>query len=117
MARKTNNTVSANYLDYIPVPANGLKYEVVEGCVTIFKDNTGLFNWIAQKVFKRPRVSQIHLDEMGNFIWPLMDGKRDIQAIALLIKEEYGDKAEPLYNRVVQYFRTLVSYGFVEYIN
>ncbi len=54
---------------------------------------------------------------MGNFIWPLMDGERDIMAIAALIKEEFGEKAEPLYNRAVQYFKTLVSYGFVEFKN
>lgn len=108
---------SANYLEFIPVPKNGLKFEIVDGKVTIMQENKGIFNFIAQKLFKKPRISQIHLDEMGNFIWPLMDGKKDIYAIAELIKEEFGEKAEPLYNRVVQYFKTLVSYGFVEYIN
>ena len=87
------------------------------GKVTIFQENKGFFNFIAQKVWKKPKVSQIHLDDMGNFIWPLMDGKKDIMAIANLIKEEFGDAAEPLYNRVVQYFKTLVSYGFVEFTN
>lgn len=115
MAKKKNNTVSANYLEFIPIPGKELKYEIVDGKVTIFKENTGFFNFLAQKLLKKPRVSQIHLDEMGNFIWPLMDGKNTIQDIALKIKEEYGEKAEPLYNRVVQYFKTLVSYGFVEY--
>ncbi len=110
------NDTSANYLEFIPVPAAGLKYEIVDGKVTIFQENTGLFNYIAQKLWKKPRVSQIHLDDMGNFIWPLMDGNRDIMAIAALIKEEFGEKAEPLYNRVVQYYKTLVSYGFVEFV-
>ena len=117
MSKSRKETVSANYLEYIPVPVQSLKYETVDGKVTIFQENKGLFNFIAQKVWKKPRISQIHLDEMGNFIWPLMDGNRDIMAIAALIKEEFGDKAEPLYNRVVQYFKTLVSYGFVEYVN
>lgn len=111
-----NDKNSANYLEYIPVPARGLEYEVVDGKVTIFRVNKGLFNFIAQKLWKKPKVSQIHLDDMGNFIWPLMDGKKDIMAIAALIKEEYGEKAEPLYNRVVQYFKILVDYGFVEYV-
>lgn len=104
---------SNNYLDYIPVPHKDLQYEVSEGKVTIFKENTGFFNFIAQKLFRRPRVTQIHLDDMGNFIWPLMDGEKSILDICVLIKEEYGEKAEPLYNRSVQYFKTLVSYGFI----
>lgn len=37
--------------------------------------------------------------------------------IAAIIKTEYGEKAEPLYNRVVQYFKTLTSYGFIEFTN
>ena len=104
-----------NYLDFIPVPQRDLQFETVDGKVTIFQENTGFFNRVAQKFFKKPKVTQIHLDEMGNFIWPLMDGERNIGDIALLIKEEFGEKAEPLYDRVVKYFQTLMGYGFVEY--
>ena len=117
MARNKENKISQNYLEYVPVYANGLKYEVVDGKVTIFQENKGLFNRIAQIIWKKPAVSQIHLDEMGNFIWPYINGENSIMDIAAFIKEEFGEKAEPLYNRVVEYFRILVSYGFVEYKN
>jgi hypothetical protein len=50
---------------------------------------------------------------MGNFIWPLIDGKRTVGDIALLVKAEFGDKAEPLYNRLVVYMRNLEMYHFV----
>lgn len=109
------DTVPGNYLDYIPEPDDTCRFKISEeGRVTIFVENRGVFHWIAQRLFHRPRISQIHLDEMGNFIWPLMDGKRTIQDIALLVKEEFGEKAEPLYNRLVQYMRNLESYGFVK---
>lgn len=108
------NTVPGNYLDHIPTPSDAHPYEVSEdGKVTIFVENKGFFHWIARNLFHRPRISQIHLDEMGNYIWPLMDGNRTIQDIALLVKEEFGEKAEPLYNRLVQYMRNLESYGFI----
>lgn len=111
-------TVSGNYLDYIPVPEDACRHEISEeGRVTIFVENKGVFHWIAQRLFHRPRISQIHLDEMGNFIWPLMDGTRSIQDIALLVKEKFGEKAEPLYNRLVQYMRNLESYGFIRMKN
>ena len=106
-----------NYLDYIPVASDKITYDIKDGKVTIYKEHKGIFDKIAQKVFSKPECTQIHLDEMGNFIWPLMDGQRDIMAIAALVKEEFGDKAEPLYNRIVQYFRTLDSYGFVVFTN
>lgn len=54
---------------------------------------------------------------MGNFIWPHINGENSIMDIAALIKEEFGEKAEPLYNRVVEYFKILVSCGFIEYID
>ena len=34
---------------------------------------------------KKPKVSQIHLDEMGNFVWPLIDGTRTVYEIAELV--------------------------------
>ena len=109
--------VSANYLDYIPRHSEKLRFTMDEqGTITLLQENGGMFNRIAQTLFKKPRISQIHLDEMGNFIWPLMDGKRTVYDIAILVKEEFGDKAEPLYNRLVQYIRNLESYGFVEII-
>lgn len=116
MAKNNSKYTSPNYLEFIPIPANGLKYDVTDGKVTIFQENTGMFNRIAQFVLKKPAISQIHLDEMGNFIWPHINGKNTIMDIAKIIKDEYGDKAEPLYNRVVQYFKTLASYGFIEFV-
>lgn len=118
--KKTDNTktkkapTGENYLDYVPCHNPEIKYEIDgEHKVTIFQENKGMFNFIAQKLFKKPRISQIHLDEMGDFIWPLMDGERNLIEIAELVKAEFGEKAEPLYNRLVQYVRTLETYGFI----
>lgn len=112
--KKQNNTVSSNYLDYIPKHNESLKWEKDEdGRVTLFVENKGFFNKLAQLLAKKPKISQIHLDEMGDFIWPIIDGKKSIYDISLLVKEEFGDKAEPLYNRLVQYMRNLESYDFI----
>lgn len=106
---------AANYLDLIPVFAQAHHWEKGEdGMVTIYIENKGLMNLIAQKLFKKPRVSQVHLDEMGSFILPLIDGTRTVNDIAMCVKEHFGEKAEPLYNRLVTYMHTLESYGFVK---
>ena len=80
-------------------------------------ENKGMFNTIAQKVFGKPRFSKVHLDEMGTFIWPEIDGAKTVQELALLVKEHFGDKAEPLYPRIVKYFQIMESYEFVHFIN
>lgn len=108
------NQKSANYLNYIPIHNDAFSFEInEEGMVTIFVENKGLFNRMAQVLFKKPKVSQIHLDEMGNFIWPLIDGEKTVYEIAQLVKNQFGEKAEPLYNRLVQYMRNLEHYQFV----
>lgn len=109
-----SNKVSANYLDFVPRHNPDIKYEVdSKSQVTILKENKGVFDKVLQVVMKKPKVSQIHLDEMGNFIWPLIDGKRSVMDISSLVKEHFGEKAEPLYNRLVTYFQMLDNYGFI----
>ena len=112
---KKNKTISSNYLDFIPVLSEHFHSETDEaGAVTIFVENKGLFHKLAQKFLHKPAISQIHLDEMGSFIWSLIDGNTTIYNIAQKVKEHFGDDAEPLYNRLVQYIRNLESYGFID---
>lgn len=118
MKRRANKVKKVNYLELIPLHSEKIKSTVdSEGNITILIENKGIFYWITQKLLKKPRVSQIHLDKMGNFIWPLMDGEHDIMKIAEMVKEEFGEEAEPLYNRLVAYISTMEQYGFVELKN
>lgn len=95
---------------------DSIKWSVdIEEMVTLKVENKGFFNRIAQKFFKKPKVSQVHLDKMGSFVWPLLDGKRDIVAIGILVKEHFGEEAEPLYERLAKFFQVLDSYSFVEW--
>ena len=80
-------------------------------------ENKGAFNTIAQKLFGKPRYTKIHLDDNGTFIWPLIDGRKTVEDIAALVKDEFGEKAEPLYPRIVKYFQIMESYHFVNFIN
>lgn len=107
---------SENYLEKRPVRADGLKWSADEkGMVTLDMENKGLANKIAQKLLKKPEISHIHLDETGSFIWPLIDGEKTIIDIGVSVKEYFGDKAEPLYERLAQYFRILESNGFIKW--
>ena len=113
MKKKVNNE---NYLERKPIGKNGLNWSKDdEGNVTLEMENKGVANRIMQKLIKKPKISYIHLDEMGSFIWPLMDGERDILEIGRLVEEHFGEKANPLYERLSQYFKTLEKYNFIEY--
>ena len=103
---------SENFLEKKPIRAD-IAFSEKEGIVTLEIENKGIFNRIAQKFFKKPKISYIHLDEMGSFIWPLLDGEKDIIEIGKFVEEKFGEKANPLYERLAEYIRRLESYGFV----
>lgn len=103
-----------NYLEFVPIRCIK-RFSEENGVITLEIENKGVFNRVAQKLFKKPKISYIHLDEMGSFVWPLIDGERNIAEIGVFVKEHIGEKAEPLYERLSQYFKVLESYGFVEF--
>lgn len=112
---KKKNNLTENYLERVPVRNEAYAWNADEnGIVTIEKENKGVFNRIAQKLFKKPKISYIHLDETGSFIWSLLDGERTIIDLGRLVGEEFGEKANPLYERLAKYIQILESYNFIK---
>lgn len=107
--------LASNFLDKIPTRNPEIGYTVDEkGVITLEIKNKGLFNRIAQKLFKKPKISYVHLDEMGSFVWPIINGEKNITEIGEAVDEHFGEKAHPLYERLAKYFQILESYGFVK---
>ena len=108
------NIKDENYLERKPICKNGLNWSKDEsGNVTLEMENKGVVNRIMQKLIKKPKISYIHLDEMGSFVWPLIDGETNIMTLGKKVKEHFGDAAEPLYPRLAKYFQILESYKFI----
>lgn len=113
---KKKEIISENYLEKVPVSSPYLKWTQAEdGKVTLEIENTGFFNRIAQKLFGKPKTSYVHLDKTGSFVWPLMDGEKDILTLGEAVKAEFGEEAEPLYERLAKFFRILESYNFITF--
>lgn len=107
--------ISKNYLERVPFKAVA-KYEIDEkGIVTLEIENKGITNKIAQKLFKKPKTSFIHLDEQGSFVWTLVNGENDIIAIGKEVESRFGEAANPLYERLAKYFKILESYKFITF--
>ncbi len=112
--KKKKNVIPANYLDKCPRHSELLTFtENGEGIVTLDIENKGVFNTVAQKLFKKPRISHVHLDAFGSFVWLQIDGERSIFEIGELVEAHFGEKAHPLYERLAKYFQILESYRFV----
>ncbi|MBE6546917.1 MAG: PqqD family protein [Ruminococcaceae bacterium] len=114
--RKKQERLSANYLEKIPRHSTRLSWSSDEkGAVTLSIENKGLANRLAQLILRKPKISYIHLDELGSFVWPLIDGERTILSIGEAVEAHFGDKAKPTYERLAKFFQILDSYGFVEW--
>lgn len=104
-----------NFLEKIPVIKGSVEWTSDEnGIVTINIHNKGFFNFLAQKLFKKPKISYIHLEENGSFIWLSIDGEKNLIEIGKKVDEKFGEKAHPLYERLAKYVQMLESYGFIE---
>ena len=102
-----------NYLDRVPV-INDKKWELTDdGLVEVTVENTGFYNTIAQKFFKRPRYSFIRLDEYGSCVWQQIDGTKNIYEIGQILKNTHRGAADQLYERLASYFKILEQNSYV----
>ena len=107
---------SENYLERVPVCPASIKWEQdTDGTVILLVENRGLMNRIFQLLFFKPKVSRIHLDAYGSFVWKQIDGVRTVGEIGELVEAEFGEAAHPTYERLAKYFDILSSYKFVSF--
>lgn len=108
--------LSENYLEKTPVKNPDIKWSEDEsGIITLEIENKGFMKKVTQILLKKPRISYIHLDKNGSFVWPLIDGKTNIVDIGKMVDEHFGEEAHPLYERLAKFFQILSSYGFITF--
>lgn len=114
---KRKQVIHENYLDKVPAhnPAIGWSTDDA-GTVTLEIENKGIFNHLAQKILKKPKITCIHLDENGSFVWPLIDGQTSILDLGKAVDAQFGEAAHPLYERLAKFFQILDSYGFITWV-
>jgi len=116
MFRKKKNKEKNNMLKYIPVKADKIKTKKNENnTIDLIVPRDGWFDSLVRKIAKTPKRKVITLDELGSGVWRLIDNKRNIGEIALVIKNEYGEKADPLYKRLLGFIRILKNNDFIEF--
>ncbi len=108
--------IRENYLEKVPIRNPNIAWTTdAAGIVTLEIQNNGVFNRVAQKLLKKPKITYIHLDENGSFVWPLIDGETNIIGLGKAVDEHFGEAAHPLYERLAKFFQILDSYGFVAF--
>lgn len=103
-----------NYLDQIPVRLDIPWREKENGLVELDFEHKGFFPMIAQKFFKKPRISHIALDQYGSVLWKAIDGNRDVFAIVKMMEAAFPDEVDKMLNRVVTFMTTLQKNHFIK---
>ncbi|GBF11898.1 PqqD family protein [Tepidibacillus infernus] len=103
-----------NFLELIPLKTN--KYQSImteKGIIQIIIPRNSMLDRIVRVFKKTPKLMRIDLDTYGTYIWNLIDGKRNVSEIGRLLKLEFGEEIEPLYERLITYINVLRNNQFI----
>ena len=102
-------------MDIIYTPSDKITYkENDEGLIVLKVENTGFYNTVAQKLFKRPRFSYISLDKYGTVVWKSLDGTTTVNEVVEYMKEAFPDETDRMLDRTIQFFRILDANNYIK---
>lgn len=97
-----------------------LEYEVdKDGIVTILeKQDHKIQKFFRKLKFRIPEYKKISLDEYGSYIFLQVDGKKTVKVIGESLEAKYGEKAYPLYERLLLFLNHIeVNCHYIEKTN
>ena len=105
--------MTANLLDMIAT-RNREWEQTEDGRVIILQPkftNKWLVAWLIPRM-RRPHF-RIKLDEFGSWVWLECNGRRTVEEIATSLQAKFGEKTEPVYERLGQFINKLAHYKFL----
>jgi hypothetical protein len=111
--KKTETDFSINLLDLIPV--RNIEWEKGDKGLAVLLKPKYQSVFLQKHVlprFKKPHY-RIKLDDFGSFVWNACDGARTVKETGDMLRKEFGEEIEPLYERLSQFFHSLEKNGFI----
>jgi hypothetical protein len=62
------------------------------------------------------KTYKINLDDYGSAVWLLCDGKNTIRDIGKNLKERFGEKVEPLYDRLSTFIMIMKNEELIKFV-
>jgi hypothetical protein len=101
-----------NLMEKTPQRSRNITWEESEK-INLIVERTSKMDRFAQKFFKTPKSTRVELDEIGSFVWSKCDGNNTIYDISQLMEAHFGEKVNPVLERLIQYIKILVSNKFI----
>ncbi|WP_027631850.1 PqqD family peptide modification chaperone [Clostridium hydrogeniformans] len=96
-----------NMMEFIPIRNQRILWEDKNSKVILKIPRDSAFEKVMHKIFKRPEVISLELEEIGSEIWKLCNGENNIYNIDNKIKEVFGERIEPSLPRLLNYIKIL----------
>ena len=59
---------------------------------------------------------KVNLDELGSAIWKMCDGKTTVRDIGKNLKKEFGERIEPVYDRLGTFIRIMRNEELIKFV-
>lgn len=113
---KKNKLESINYLELTPAVKH--THEIrSDGMINVLIPR--FTNSIAKTLFQPAKKStyiKANLDEFGSATWLLIDGSKKVNQIADLLLEKFGERIEPVNERLTMFLTHLYKNGFINFL-
>ena len=98
-------------------PRRVAEWEVLEDRVVLLRPKPGTagFRGLMDRFFHAMSARRIRLDEVGSFAWSHLDGKRTVAEVGELLRAEFGERVDPVDERLGQLVWVLRKEGFLRY--
>lgn len=106
-------TSDKNFLKFIPKRSEKITSEEIDGLVTLIIPRDKLLESLVRKIMNTPKYTKIQLDALGSGVWKNIDDKTNVGEIAQKLEAEFGEKAKPLYKRLVHFMKVLNNNDFI----
>ena len=63
------------------------------------------------------RPLRIHLDDIGTSVWQMCDGRRTVHEIGRSLHDRFGDRIEPVYDRLEEFLKQIKRAGIIDLEN
>ena len=60
---------------------------------------------------------KVELDDVGTRVWRLCDGHRNVREIGQSLQGEFGERLEPLYDRLGEFLKQMKRAGLIDFKN
>jgi len=96
----------------VPVPAVPCE-RLEDGRVVLLRPKflSPRLGWL-QRLLPRPEF-RVRLDPTGSFIWESLDGRRTVADVCALVRERFGQEAEPVEERTLAFIHQMASGSFI----